>query len=250
LPILSAVGGDTCVGAEIQISAFSNDNIINYQWTPSLGLSNDAIANPIANTLISTTYTVIGSDEFGCSDTTTAYIYIQQEPNEWIVDTTIIIGEYINMDGNDGNSFTYNWTPNTYINCDTCPINYFIPGDDIEYSLLVTDKMGCGFNSENIYTIHVLDLASIDVTDIFTPNGDGDNDKIYVKGWGIKDLIEYSIYNRWGEKIFTTSDINEGWDGTYKGKKQNMDTYAYYVKAIVYIYDEPLTKKGNITLIR
>ena len=101
-----------------------------------------------------------------------------------------------------------------------------------------------------MYNIKVLDLSSVDVPDIFTPNGDGDNDVIYVKGWGIKKLLEFSIYNRWGEKVFTTTDINVGWDGTYKGKRQNMDTYAYYVKVETYIDPQPLTKKGNITLIR
>ena len=250
LPDINAVGGDTCLGASIQIYANTYDNVINYIWSPSTGLSNDAIANPVASPSVSTTYTVIGSDQFGCSDTATAYVYIQQEPSNWIVDTTIIIGEDIIMEGDEGGSFTYVWSPDNYNICTDCPNPHVQPSDDIEYTLIVTDTMGCGFSAENIYTIHVLDLASIDVPDIFTPNGDGDNDVIYVKGWGIKELLEFSIYNRWGEKVFTTSDINVGWDGTYKGKKQNMDSYAYYVKAIVYIDQVPYEKKGTITLIR
>ena len=249
-PEIQAFGGDTCVGAGITLYFNTPDTGLLYQWTPATGLDNPYSQSTTASPDVSTEYTVVAINQWNCSNVSSAYVNIQQEPENWIKDTTIIIGESLLMDGDQGNSFTYQWTPTDYLPCDTCPSPYFMPDDDIEYTLLIVDTMGCGFSSENIYTIEVLDVSSIDVPDVFTPNGDGDNDVIYVKGWGIKKLIEFSIYNRWGEKVFTTTDINKGWDGTYKGKKQNMDSYAYYVKAIVYIDDIPYEKKGTITLIR
>ncbi len=249
-PEIQAFGGDTCVGAGITIYVNTPDTGLSCQWTPTTGLDSSDSQSTTASPDVSTEYTVVAVNQWNCKSTSSAYVNIQQEPENWIKDTTIIIGESLLMDGNQGNSFTYKWTPKDYLPCDTCPSPYFMPDDDIEYTLLIVDTMGCGFLSENIYTIEVLDVSSIDVPDVFTPNGDGDNDVIYVKGWGIKKLIEFSIYNRWGEKVFTTTDINKGWDGTYKGKKQNIDSYAYYVKAIVYIDDIPYEKKGTITLIR
>ncbi len=83
----------------------------------------------------------------------------------------------------------------------------------------------------------------------FTPNGDGNNDEMPVFGWGIKELISYQIFNRWGEKIFETNDINEGWDGTFKGVEQNPDIYAYKIRAINW-NEEEMAKEGFINLVR
>ena len=83
----------------------------------------------------------------------------------------------------------------------------------------------------------------------FTPNKDGINDVIYVRGWGIESLKEFKIFNRAGDLIYQTSDIYEGWDGTYNGKDQPDGTYIYLV--IVYSYDgTERTKTGSIRLIR
>jgi gliding motility-associated-like protein len=98
-------------------------------------------------------------------------------------------------------------------------------------------------------TVFVDEKYSLDVPSAFTPNGDGNNDVIYVKGWGIKKLLEFTIYNRWGERVFTTDDINQGWDGTFKGKPQNIDTYVYYAKGLLYSGKE-ISKKGTINLFR
>jgi len=82
----------------------------------------------------------------------------------------------------------------------------------------------------------------------FTPNGDGDNDIIYVRGNGINS-IKFSIYNRWGQKVFETNNINEGWDGTYKGKTLNSGVYVWYAE-VEFVDSSKIYRKGNVTLIR
>ena len=86
--------------------------------------------------------------------------------------------------------------------------------------------------------------------DVFTPNGDDKNDVVYPKGAGIKELIEFSIYNRWGELVYTSRNPEEGWDGTnLEGKAQNSDKYVYIIKGIYHSGNEEI-KRGEIILVR
>jgi gliding motility-associated-like protein len=62
-------------------------------------------------------------------------------------------------------------------------------------------------------------------------------------------LNEFAVYNRWGEKIYSTSDITAGWNGTYKNKAQEIGVYVWYIKATTFDGDI-VFKKGNVTLIR
>jgi gliding motility-associated-like protein len=82
----------------------------------------------------------------------------------------------------------------------------------------------------------------------FSPNGDGENDILYVRGAAIKTL-DLKIYNRWGELIFETTSKNIGWDGSYKGQPQPIDAYAY-VLSVSFIDETSKLLKGNITLLR
>lgn len=87
-----------------------------------------------------------------------------------------------------------------------------------------------------------------DVPSAFSPNGDGKNDKIYVRGYGIK-TIKWDIYNRWGILMFTSNNLSDGWDGTFKGEIQPQDVYHYTLK--VEFWDDKIeTKTGDITLLR
>jgi len=247
-PEVTAIGGDTCRGDGIQI--FATGTTGNFVWEPSTGLNDATAQNPIASPSETIEYTVFVSDTNDCKDTAITTVYIQQPPEEWVKDTTIIIGETFNLNGEQQGGYSYVWSPETNLDCTECPNPNANPQEDISYYLVVQDTMGCKFVANNRYDVEVLPVSSIDVPDVFTPNGDGDNDRIYVKGWGIKKLLEFSIYNRWGEKVYTSTDINEGWDGTYNGKPQNVDSYAYYVRCETYVDPQPITKKGTFTLIR
>ena len=84
----------------------------------------------------------------------------------------------------------------------------------------------------------------------FTPNGDGINDVVKILNAGEMKLIDFAIYNRWGQMIFQTSDLQQFWDGTYNGSLQSESTFVYYVKAINKKTDVEISQKGNITLIK
>jgi gliding motility-associated-like protein len=86
------------------------------------------------------------------------------------------------------------------------------------------------------------------VPNAFTPNGDGKNDIVYVHNEEIKSLT-FTIYDQWGELLFMSTDKSNGWDGTYKGNKEPVGVYVYYVKAIMNDGHE-VNQKGTITLLR
>jgi gliding motility-associated-like protein len=88
----------------------------------------------------------------------------------------------------------------------------------------------------------------LDVPNAFSPNGDGQNDKVYVRGYGI-DRMTWTIYNRWGAVVYKSTDPYEGWDGRFNGKLQPQDVY-HYTLVIEFSSKERITKKGDITLLR
>jgi len=86
------------------------------------------------------------------------------------------------------------------------------------------------------------------VPNAFTPNGDGNNDVVYVHSEGIKSL-NFSVYNQWGQILFSSTEKTNGWDGTYKGVKEPLGVYTYYLKAVMNNGHE-VNKKGTITLLK
>ena len=83
----------------------------------------------------------------------------------------------------------------------------------------------------------------------FTPNGDGTNDIFYAKGFGIKKLVSFKIFNRLGQLLFVSTDENVGWDGTYKGEMSKQDVYTYLVNFQA-IDGKKHTKTGHVTLLK
>lgn len=86
------------------------------------------------------------------------------------------------------------------------------------------------------------------VANVFSPNGDGSNDVLHVLGNGI-DELSFTVYSRWGEKVFETTDVNTGWDGTFKGEPMNVGVFVYFIKG-KFKNGETIDKNGNITLLR
>jgi gliding motility-associated-like protein len=83
----------------------------------------------------------------------------------------------------------------------------------------------------------------------FTPNGDGVNDIFRVAHLKFDKLLDFSVYNRWGQQVFNTQRIDHGWDGRFNGEPQDLGVYNYVI--IVSHNDGQLkTYKGTVTLLR
>ena len=92
------------------------------------------------------------------------------------------------------------------------------------------------------------DSTHVFIPNLFSPNDDGVNDFFNVSS-NILESFELIVYNRWGNPIFTTKNLNESWDGTYSGKKIGPDTYAYYFRGIC-LGGIEIIRKGNVSSIR
>lgn len=90
--------------------------------------------------------------------------------------------------------------------------------------------------------------SEIFVPNVFSPNGDGNNDIMFLHGKGVVEL-QFVIFDRWGERVFETNDINTGWDGTYKGQSMNLGVFVYIAKG-KFVNGDEFVKKGNFTLLR
>lgn len=234
-----------CYGDNILIWA---EGGIAYEWDNAQYLDDANIDQPIASPGTTTSFKVLVSDENTCENTDSVKITVQQYPTVNLSDTTIIIGESVQFNIAEPDIKDYLWKPNTDISCISCSDPIVNPLEDITYTVEVTDTSDC-FTMEYNTNITVEKKYSVDVPSAFTPNNDGINDVIYVNGWGIKELIYFKIYNRFGELIFNSTDISTGWDGKFKGNAQGADIYNFIVKVETY-NNTFLEKKGNIQLIR
>lgn len=112
--------------------------------------------------------------------------------------------------------------------------------------LIAFNKEGC---SDTICKPLVADVKPLaDLPTAFSPNGDGKNDILYVRGYGVQ-TVNLRIFNRWGQQVFETNDMNIGWDGTYKNKPQEMEAYGFVLN-VTFTDGSSFNKKGNVTLLR
>ena len=106
-------------------------------------------------------------------------------------------------------------------------------------------SLGSGRGHTDIWVWHETPLP------INSPNDDGNNDYFQLFGNlpGLKNL-SIMIFDRWGEKVFESDDINFKWDGTYKGEKVQPNVYVYVLKLVFLDGHSDNTKKGSITIVR
>jgi gliding motility-associated-like protein len=127
------------------------------------------------------------------------------------------------------------------------PIHQYIAEGDFTVMLLAYNQIGCV--DTFITTVAARINPLLDVPNAFTPGRNGENGVVRVRGFGIAKM-KWTIYNRWGQLVFQTTNPNQGWDGTYKGKLQPMDVYVYTLDVEFSNGKKITNKTGDISLIR
>jgi gliding motility-associated-like protein len=112
----------------------------------------------------------------------------------------------------------------------------------------VTDSVGCYGTADILVKVYST-KPDIFVPTAFTPNNDGRNDIIKAIPVGVKEFDYFTIYNRFGQVIFTTKDASKGWNGYFNGIDQPVGTYVFVTRGIDYT-GTVIFKKGTIVLIR
>lgn len=210
--------------------------------------------NPVFNGLSPGNYLAMVMDVNNCQ-ATTPYLIQEADSFRILLDPDkikIAIGEEVRLQptviGADTDYLTYHWEPSVGLSCTTCASPLSSPSLTTTYVVTVFDPQGCSTTAQ--VTVEVENHMVIYVPNAFTPNGDGVNDILRVFGISIKSVI-FNVFNRWGEKVFSmeTSDLQNGWDGTYRGKMLPPDVFVYYLDAT---FDDGQKKqlKGSVAILR
>lgn len=114
------------------------------------------------------------------------------------------------------------------------------------FVLVASDSMNCTDTARDC--ADVVGEVGAYLPSAFSPNGDGNNDILFVRGRGIQSVY-VAVYDRWGQKVFESTDISKGWDGRYNGKEQDMEVFSYVLKA-TFVDGSNITKTGNVTIMK
>jgi gliding motility-associated-like protein len=233
-----------CPGDTVQLVSSGG---VEYAWSPAGGLSDPAISDPEAVVFASTTYVVLVENEFGCTDTESVTINVFETPDVTVSnDTTIYLGNNVDLEATGG--VVYQWVPPTYLSDPNSPFpTSQQPQDTITYYVTVTSADGC--QTTDSVTINVRWDALVAIPSAFSPNNDGHNDLLRLLVRGIFDLDHFYVYNRWGELVFETMDVNLGWDGSYKGSEQPVGVYVYSYAGTDHVGNS-ISGSGSVTLVR
>lgn len=245
-------GKDTtiCFKSTVQLNGQSDGKTVS--WTPSLSLSNAQILNPVATPATTIAYQLSAYDTKGCPkpgiDTVVVTVLPVIQPYAG-TDTSVIVEQSLQLHSTGG--IKYVWSPDIGLSATNIadPVaQYSEPSEGILYKVLVYNLADCVDSA--FITVKVFNTGpSVFVPSAFTPNGDGKNDLLRPIAVGMKQIEFFSIYNRWGQLIFTTRANGSGWDGTINGIPQATGVYVWMVKASTY-NGVSYFRKGTVTLIK
>ena len=236
-----------CKNLPAQLAAAGGDT---YLWSPANLLSNSFISNPVATASSTTSFSVLITDTVcNNSGTLSTTVNVLPDPNITISKSNDIDCSHLSATLSANGGASYSWTPSNTLNNPNLPNPVASPKVTTDYIVTVTDANDCT-NKDSI-TVYVTDSNKGDylMPSGFTPNNDGLNDCFGIKYWGLIEKLEFSIYNRWGERVFYTTDPAGCWDGTYKGQQQDGAVFVYIIKAKTACQDNIL-RKGSFVLIR
>lgn len=221
---------------------------IDGEYVTPISVSNPARGTTFVSPQKTTDYRIVVSDSVWCYDTISARVEILPLPDVKILnedDTTIKYGQPFKLLAQGAR--LYNWSPVSSLNNPNISYPIAKPTEDTRYIVGGIAANGC----RSFDTLHVrVDKSdNLFVPSAFSPNGDGKNDVFRVSNLSFQKIMEFRVFNRWGQEIFSTSDNARGWDGTWEGVPQEIGTYNYLIR-VAYPDGFIETYKGETTLIR
>lgn len=195
----------------------------------------------------SQTFTLMAETIYGCRDTITRQFIIYDNKALAGRDTIAAWDEPVQLNAKGGTNVTYSWTPKLGLDNPALenPVA-ILDRDQLYYLDALTDK-GCDSHSKIL--IRRYKGPELYIPNAFTPNGNGKNEVLRVFPVGIKAFSFFAVYDRYGERIYHTTDPKAGWDGRYKGIELPSGTFIAYATAIDY-KGHVLSKKITVQLIR
>lgn len=248
LPMFEISSGlSVCKGSPVQLAATGGDV---YAWDPADGLNNPNIATPVATPVESAVYTV-KIIESTCKDSAslTTYLTVLSLPQVQATSSNDINCTKPVSQLNASGAFHYLWKPAAALNDSTIAAPLASPSVSTSYILKGTDLNGCvNYDTLSVLVTHAGDLL-VNLPNAFTPNGDGKNDCFGISRYaGLLQHVQFSVYDRFGVRIFYTTNPLNCWDGRYKGTVQDAGGFAYVLQASTFCGE--IFKKGVVMLLK
>ncbi len=224
---------------------------LTYQWIPANFLSAYDIPNPVGSLLPATTkYQVIASAGNCGSDTASVTVRLNPTPDIHLPENIITTANAdVRLIATSRTNLSYQWLANDSFSCASCKSTSFYPTQSQTVFVKGTSPAGCEVMDSMHVEVVNCDPEMIFVANTFTPNGDGINDRFYLRSIALSDLNYLRVFDEWGRVVFETKNINEGWDGESKGAPAASAVYTYVMAGTCQNgYD--VTKSGNIALMR
>ncbi len=240
-----------CPKERIALGAYGGES---YEWSPPGTLLNANLPNPVASPDSTTIYQVIITENRCFKDTLTQKVVVMPKPDIHLgADFYGIPGATVALGTQVTGASSIAWTPADGLSCSDCYEPVATLDNSITYVAEVGNSYGCKA-SDSISIKVACDGSAIYMANTFTPNSDGQNDYFYPQGLGINNVQRFMIYDRWGETVFTATDIpanvpERGWDGTFRGKALPPDVFLFVVETLCR-NGSPIVVKGDITLVR
>jgi gliding motility-associated-like protein len=238
-------GNDTivCPGEPANLWASGG---VEYSWSPANSVNNPLDAVVVVQPQYQTVYSVLVTDENGCSESTSVFVdhfplpFVQTSPDYYG-----FAGDEVQLDAEGSSDLgSYTWSPTEYLSCVNCQEPISTTPTTMTYEVDFIDENGCEASDD--VTIYFEGI--IYVPNTFTPDGRGNNEYFFPKGGNIK-TFEMLIFNRWGEVVYESYDFNGKWDGTYNGLPCPDGTYVWKI-----MYEDVAGNKeeihGHVNLLR
>lgn len=244
--------GDTM---RLNVTDYRGGQQFTYVWQPTGQIVSGAnTANPLVAPVNTTTYSVTATNQLGCVYTDTITVSILSTlPNVDAIATpdTIQYGDssQLSLTYSQG-VISFQWQADSTLSADNISNPIATPRSTHTYFITVADAPGCKrLDTVTVYVVHTpCAKSNIYIPDAFSPNGDGKNDVLYMRGNDISNIY-FAVYDRWGQRMFESRSLDQGWDGTYKGKKLDAAVFGYYAKGECST-GEKFIRKGNVTILR
>jgi len=237
-----------CQGNSVQLLATGGSI---YSWSPAAFLSSRVIPDPVCiNPTASIRYVVTVTDTLGCPKPVRDTVVVTVDritADAGPRDTSVVLGQPLLLHATG--STNYLWSPAQWLNNIGIASPVALPQNNIEYIVRVSNNFGCfAFDSIRVHVYFI--EPSFYVPNAFTPNGDGKNDLFRPIAIGMKSIDAFRVYNRWGQLLYSSTDMNGGgWDGTFGGRGQDPATYVWYAEGTDY-KNNKIKKRGTVILIR
>lgn len=221
-----------------------------YSWTPATFLDDPSSPRPTVTPAASQQYTVTITDSVCALYTNTFQVNTIVNPSPVVTATKThdIDCSQPTTQLNATGAFTYTWTPAIGLSDVVSPSPVVSIDSTISYIVKGTSLNGCYAYSTVTVNVKVEGKNLFVVPNAFTPNGDGHNDCFGIQRWGDVTVEEFSIFNRWGQRVFTTRNPAQCWDGVFNGHPQPAGSYVYVIKARTFC--GPVVRTGSLILVR